>query len=29
MAKHHAKFGWLPLSDVIAITMPSCESHWN
>ena len=29
MAKHCAKFGWLPLSIVAAITKPRCEPHWN
>jgi len=29
MAKHHAKFGWPPLSDVGAITKPRHESRWN
>jgi len=28
-AKHHAKFGWLPLSDVAAVTKPRRESRWN
>ena len=26
-AKHCAKFGWLPLSDVAAVTMPRRESR--
>jgi len=26
-AKHHAKFGWLPLSDVAAVTKPTCETR--
>jgi len=26
-AKHHAKFGWLLLSDVAAVTKPRRESH--
>ena len=28
-AKHHAKFGWLPLSDVAAVTNPRREARWN
>ena len=28
-AKHRAKFGWLPLSDIAAVTKPRRESHWN
>ena len=28
-AKHCAKFGWLPLSDVGAVTTPSRETCWN
>jgi len=27
MAKHCAKFGWLPLSDVAAVTKPRRETH--
>jgi len=26
MAEHRAKFGWLPLSDVAAVSKPRCES---
>ena len=26
-AKHRAKFGWLPLSDVAAVTLPRCETR--
>jgi len=26
-AKHRAKFGWLPLSDVAAVPKPRCETH--
>jgi len=26
-AKHRAKFGWLPLSDVAAVTKPRCETR--
>ena len=26
-AKHCAKFGWLPLSDVTAVTKPRCENR--
>ena len=29
MAKHRAKFGWPPLSDVGAVTKPRCETRWN
>ena len=28
-AKHRAKFGWLPLSDVGAVTKPRRETRWN
>jgi len=28
-AKHRAKFGWLPLSDVAAVKKPRRESRWN
>ena len=28
-AKHRSKFGWLPLSDVAAVTKPRCETRWN
>jgi len=28
-AKHRAKFGWPPLSDVAAVTKPWRETHWN
>jgi len=28
-AKHCAKFGWLLLSDVAAVTKPRCKSRWN
>jgi len=28
-AKHHAKFGWLLLSDVVVITKPRRKTHWN
>jgi len=28
-AKHRARFGWLPLSDVAAVTLPRCETRWN
>jgi len=28
-AKHHAKFGWLPLSDVAAVMKPRSETRWN
>jgi len=28
-AKHHAKFGWLPLRDIAAVTKPRRESRWN
>ena len=28
-AKHHAKFGWPPLSDVGAVTLPRREIRWN
>jgi len=28
-AKHHAKFGWLPLNDVAAVTKPRRETRWN
>ena len=28
-AKHSAKFGWLPLSDVAAVTLPRSETRWN
>jgi len=28
-AKHWAKFGWLPLSDVAAVMKPRRESRWN
>ena len=27
MVKHRAKFGWLPLSDVVAITKPKRETR--
>ena len=27
MAKHHAKFGWLPFSDVAAVTKPREETR--
>jgi len=26
---HRAKFGWLPLSDIAAVTKPICETRWN
>jgi len=29
MAKHCAKFGWLPLSDVAAVTKPRHKTCWN
>jgi len=29
MAKHCAKFGWLPLSDVAAVTKPRHKTRWN
>jgi len=29
MAKHRAKFGWPPVSDVAAVTNPICETYWN
>jgi len=29
MAKHRAKFGWPPLSDVDAVTKARCETRWN
>jgi len=29
MAKHRAKFGWLPLHDVGAVTLPRLETRWN
>jgi len=29
MAKHRAKFGWPPLSDVDAVTKATCETRWN
>jgi len=29
MAKHRAKFGWLPLSNVAAVTLPRHETRWN
>jgi len=29
MAKPRAKFGWLPLSDVVAVTKPWRETCWN
>jgi len=28
-AKHRAKFGWLPMSDVAAVMKPRSESRWN
>ena len=28
-AKHRAKFGWLPLKDVAAVTKPRRETCWN
>jgi len=28
-AKHCAKFGWLPLSNITAVTKPRRESRWN
>jgi len=28
-AKHCAKFGWPPVSDVAAVTNPRCETRWN
>ena len=28
-AKHHAMFGWPPLSDSGAVTKPRCKTHWN
>jgi len=28
-AKHHAKFGWPPLSDVGAVTKPRRKTRWN
>jgi len=28
-AKHHVKFGWPPLSDVGAVTLPRREIRWN
>jgi len=28
-AKHRTKFGWLPLSDVAAVTKPRRETRWN
>jgi len=28
-AKHRARFGWLPLSDVAAVTKPRRETRWN
>ena len=28
-AKHSAKFGWLTLSDVAAVTKPKRETRWN
>jgi len=28
-AKHHAKFGWLIVSDVAAVTKPRCETLRN
>jgi len=28
-AKHRAKFGWHPLSDVAAVTKPRRETRWN
>ena len=28
-AKHHAKFGWPPVSNVYAVMMPRCETCWN
>ena len=27
--KHRAKFGWLPLSDVAAVTLPRPETSWD
>jgi len=27
MAKHRAKFGWPPMSDVAAVTLPRCETR--
>jgi len=29
MAKHRAKFGWLPLSDVVAVMLPRHKNRWN
>jgi len=29
IAKHGAKFAWLPLSDVAAVMKPRCETCWN
>jgi len=29
MVKHRAKFGWPPMSDVAAVTMPIRETRWN
>ena len=28
-AKHRAKFGWLPVNDVAAVTKPRRETRWN
>jgi len=28
-AKHRAKFGWSPVSDVAAVTKASRETRWN
>jgi len=29
MAKHHAKFGWPPVSDIAAVTKLRRKTHWH